>query len=70
MPALIVADVTEPTLLPACLRVDGGVSSNDFVMQLTADLFGRKLVRLQHREMSCLGAALVAGLGTGTPAAD
>ncbi|XP_024124364.1 putative glycerol kinase 5 [Oryzias melastigma] len=47
------------------IRVDGGVSSNDFVMQLTADLCGRKLVRLQHREMSCLGAALVAGLGTG-----
>ncbi|XP_061588583.1 putative glycerol kinase 5 [Cololabis saira] len=45
------------------IRVDGGVSSNDFIMQLTADLFGRKLIRPQHREMSCLGAALVAGLG-------
>lgn len=48
-----------------CLRVDGGVSANDFVMQLTADLFGRKLSRLQHHEMSCLGAAFVAGLGVG-----
>ncbi|KAM6919020.1 glycerol kinase 5 [Xenentodon cancila] len=47
------------------IRVDGGVSSNDFIMQLTADLFGQKLIRPQHREMSCLGAALVAGLGVG-----
>lgn len=52
-------------LLSFCLRVDGGVSSNDFVMQLTADLFGRKIARTQHREMSCLGAAFVAGLGVG-----
>lgn len=49
------------------LRVDGGVSSNDFVMQLTANLFGRKVARPQHIEMSCLGAAFVAGLGTGRP---
>ncbi|KAM4552405.1 glycerol kinase 5 isoform 1-T2 [Odontesthes bonariensis] len=47
------------------IRVDGGVSSNDFIMQLTADLFGRKVVRPQHQEMSCLGAAFVAGLGVG-----
>ncbi|XP_029308930.1 glycerol kinase 5 isoform X2 [Cottoperca gobio] len=47
------------------IRVDGGVSSNDFVMQLTADLFGRKLARPQRYEMSCLGAAFVAGLGVG-----
>lgn len=45
--------------------MDGGVSSNDFVMQLTADLFGRKVARPQHYEMSCLGAAFVAGLGVG-----
>ncbi|CAF97579.1 unnamed protein product [Tetraodon nigroviridis] len=47
------------------IRVDGGVSTNDFIMQLTADLFGRKLSRRQHHEMSCLGAAFVAGLGVG-----
>ncbi|KAI3375142.1 hypothetical protein L3Q82_021652 [Scortum barcoo] len=47
------------------IRVDGGVSSNDFIMQLTADLFGRKVARRQHCEMSCLGAAFVAGLGVG-----
>nr|XP_061833690.1 putative glycerol kinase 5 isoform X1 [Nerophis lumbriciformis] len=47
------------------IRVDGGVSSNDFIVQLTADLFGRKVARCQHREMSCLGAAFVAGLAVG-----
>ncbi|XP_034558266.1 putative glycerol kinase 5 [Notolabrus celidotus] len=47
------------------IRMDGGVSTNDFVMQLTADLFGRKVARPLHHEMSCLGAAYVAGLGTG-----
>lgn len=45
--------------------MDGGVSSNDFVMQMTADLFGRKVTRPQHHEMSCLGAAFVAGLEAG-----
>ncbi|XP_034039834.1 putative glycerol kinase 5 isoform X1 [Thalassophryne amazonica] len=54
------------TLIPITkIRVDGGVSSNDFVMQLTADLLGRKVARRKHREMSCLGAAFVAGLGVG-----
>ncbi|CAG5896953.1 unnamed protein product [Menidia menidia] len=47
------------------ISVDGGVSSNDFIIQLTADLFGRKVIRPQHQEMSCLGAAFVAGLGVG-----
>ncbi|KAM9322839.1 glycerol kinase 5 [Pholidichthys leucotaenia] len=47
------------------IRVDGGVSSNDFVVQLTSDLFGKKIGRLQRHEMSCLGAAFVAGLGVG-----
>ncbi|XP_029971684.1 glycerol kinase 5 [Salarias fasciatus] len=47
------------------IRVDGGVSLNDFVMQLTADLLDRKVARPQHHEMSCLGAAFVAGLEVG-----
>ncbi|KAJ8011161.1 hypothetical protein DPEC_G00055300 [Dallia pectoralis] len=47
------------------IRADGGVCTNDFVMQLTADLFGRKVSRPTQHEMSCLGAAFVAGLGVG-----
>ncbi|KAG7277396.1 hypothetical protein CRUP_033351 [Coryphaenoides rupestris] len=47
------------------IRVDGGVCSNNFVMQLMTDLIGRKIARPAHHEMSCLGAAFVAGLGVG-----
>lgn len=39
-------------------------------MQLTANLFGRKVARPQHVEMSCLGAAFVAGLGAGRPGSE
>uniref|UniRef100_A0A8C5B328 Glycerol kinase 5 n=1 Tax=Gadus morhua TaxID=8049 RepID=A0A8C5B328_GADMO len=45
--------------------VDGGVCTNDFVMQLTTDLIGQKLARPVHHEISCRGAAFVAGLGVG-----
>lgn len=47
------------------IRMDGGVSSNNFVVQLTADLFGRTVSRPQHTEMSSLGAAFIAGLTVG-----
>ncbi|KAM4605091.1 glycerol kinase 5 [Polymixia lowei] len=47
------------------IRADGGVCRNNFVMQLTADLFGRKIARPCDHEMSCLGAAFVAGLAVG-----
>uniref|UniRef100_A0A8C5CIM5 Glycerol kinase 5 n=1 Tax=Gadus morhua TaxID=8049 RepID=A0A8C5CIM5_GADMO len=47
------------------IRVDGGVCTNDFVMQLTTDLIGQKLARPVHHEISCRGAAFVAGLGVG-----
>lgn len=47
------------------IRADGGICTNDFVMQLTADLFGRKVARPTQHEMSCLGAAFVAGLEVG-----
>lgn len=47
------------------IRADGGVCMNDFIMQLSADLLGRKITRPTHFDMSCLGAAFVAGLGVG-----
>ncbi|XP_062843453.1 putative glycerol kinase 5 [Trichomycterus rosablanca] len=47
------------------IRADGGVCTNDFIMQLTTDLLGRKISRPAHFDMSCLGAAFVAGLGAG-----
>ncbi|TST47709.1 Glycerol kinase, glycosomal [Bagarius yarrelli] len=47
------------------IRADGGVCLNDFIMQLSADLLSHKISRPAHFDMSCLGAAFVAGLGVG-----
>jgi glycerol kinase len=45
--------------------VDGGVSRNDFVDQLLADLTGLKVERPKSSEMTMLGAAFLAGLHEG-----
>jgi glycerol kinase len=47
------------------LRVDGGASANDLLMQFQADLLGIPVLRPQVIETTALGAALLAGLGTG-----
>lgn len=46
------------------LRVDGGASSNNFLLQLQSNLIGRKVVR-SDQESTSLGAAFMAGLGAG-----
>lgn len=47
------------------LRVDGGVSVSDLMLQLQADLIGKKVNRPLVRESTALGAAMLAGLGAG-----
>ncbi len=47
------------------LRVDGGASVNDFLMQFQADLLGIPVVRPANVETTALGAAWLAGLGSG-----
>jgi glycerol kinase len=47
------------------LRVDGGASRNDLLMQLQADLLGVPVVRPAVTESTALGAAYLAGLGSG-----
>ncbi|HYF60310.1 MAG TPA: glycerol kinase GlpK [Burkholderiaceae bacterium] len=47
------------------LRVDGGASANDLLMQFQADLLGVPVVRPAVRETTALGAACLAGLATG-----
>jgi glycerol kinase len=47
------------------LRVDGGASRNDLLMQMQADLLGVPVVRPRVTETSALGAAYLAGLATG-----
>jgi len=47
------------------LRVDGGASANDLLMQFQADLLGIPVLRPKVIETTALGAALLAGLGSG-----
>lgn len=47
------------------LRVDGGASANDLLMQMQADLLGVPVVRSSTPESSVMGAAFLAGLGSG-----
>ncbi|MGA3027572.1 MAG: glycerol kinase GlpK [Bryobacteraceae bacterium] len=47
------------------LRVDGGATANDFLMQFQADILGRPIVRPVDIETTALGAAYLAGLAVG-----
>ena len=47
------------------LRVDGGASTNDLLMQIQADLLGVPVVRPTITETTALGAAYLAGLAVG-----
>ena len=47
------------------LRVDGGASANDLLMQFQADILGVPTVRPEVTETTALGAAYLAGLATG-----
>ncbi|NTW95253.1 MAG: glycerol kinase GlpK [Erysipelotrichaceae bacterium] len=47
------------------LKVDGGASRNDFIMQFQADLLHTEVVRPLISETTALGAAMLAGLAIG-----
>ena len=47
------------------LRVDGGATANDLLMQFQADLLGVPVVRPHVTETTALGAAYLAGLAVG-----
>ncbi len=49
----------------AALRVDGGASANQLLMQFQADLLGVPVLRPAVLETTALGAALLAGLAVG-----
>jgi glycerol kinase len=50
---------------PAPIKVDGGASANDLLMQFQADLMGVKVVRSQILETTALGSGIQAGLAVG-----
>jgi glycerol kinase len=47
------------------LRVDGGASANDLLLQIQADVLGLTVDRPAVRETTALGAALLAGMAVG-----
>lgn len=47
------------------MRVDGGASMNDFLMQFQSDILDVKIERSKVMETTALGAAYLAGLATG-----
>ena len=47
------------------LKVDGGASANNFLMQFQADILNGKIVRPVVAETTALGAAYLAGLSVG-----
>ena len=47
------------------LRVDGGVTRNEFLMQFQADILGKKIVKPASTECTALGAIYMAGLSLG-----
>jgi glycerol kinase len=60
----VVDTVPDRTAL-TCLTVDGGAAANDLLCQLQADLLGVPVERPRIVETTALGAAFLAGLGTG-----
>ncbi|XP_015268957.1 PREDICTED: putative glycerol kinase 5 [Gekko japonicus] len=58
----ITREVDVPTTY---IRADGGVSKNSFVMQMTSDLIDKTIDKPVITDMSCLGAAFLAGLAIG-----
>jgi glycerol kinase len=62
---LLVAMQRDAAQMLTELRVDGGASVNDFLMQFQADLLGVAVVRPRVTQTTALGAAYLAGLAVG-----
>ena len=62
---LVSAMATDCGHKPLELRVDGGASANNFLLQFQADILDCKVTRPAVIETTALGAALMAGLAVG-----
>lgn len=47
------------------IKIDGGITSNSFVVQFLADLLDRTVTKIDFQDLSALGAAYMAGLEGG-----
>jgi glycerol kinase len=62
---LLEAMTADGAPLPPALRVDGGMSNNNWCMQFLADILDTPVERPRVTETTALGAACLAGLGCG-----
>ena len=62
---VISAMQTDSGISMPVMRVDGGASANDFLMQFQSDILGAKVVRPAIIESTALGAAMLAGRAVG-----
>jgi glycerol kinase len=60
-----VIDTVTPQTALSAMKVDGGAAANDLLCQFQADLLGVPVERPRIVETTALGAAFMAGLGTG-----
>ena len=62
---LVEAITTETGMTLKTLKVDGGATQNNFLMQFQADILGIQVERPKNIETTATGAAFLAGLGIG-----
>ncbi|GAB3695689.1 glycerol kinase GlpK [Corynebacterium nasicanis] len=62
---VVEAMVADSGIELSSLRVDGGMTANDTLMQLQADVLGCEVVRPGNIETTAIGAAFAAGIGAG-----
>jgi glycerol kinase len=62
---LVEAMVADAGVALPVLRVDGGMTANDLLLQIQADVLGLPVVRPSVIETTALGAAYAAGLAVG-----
>ncbi len=57
--------ISDSEISLTALKVDGGATRNNFLMQFQADILGVEVDRPETTETTALGAACLAGLATG-----
>ncbi len=62
---IVAAMERDAGILISELKVDGGASRNNLLMQFQADILGTEVIRPKVTEITSLGAAYMAGLGAG-----
>lgn len=62
---VIAAMANDSSMKSTILRVDGGASANNFLMQFQADILGVRVLRPKVIETTAMGAAMLAGRAVG-----